>query len=62
MQKGLTSADDSPLVVGRTFSDFTSGIHITPIAVAQTMPPSLDVVVNRGLFATNHVPAVCARP
>jgi hypothetical protein len=58
MTPWTSAAADSPLVVGRTFSDFTSGIHITPIAVAATMPQSLDVVVNRGLFATNHAPTV----
>lgn len=58
MTPWTSTANDSALVVGRTFSDFTSGIHITPIAVAQTMPLSLDVVVNRGLFATNHAPVV----
>ncbi|MBK7861423.1 MAG: carboxypeptidase regulatory-like domain-containing protein [Archangiaceae bacterium] len=58
MTPWTSTAADSVLVVGRTFSDFTSGIHITPVGVAQTMPASLDVVVNRGLFATNHAPTV----
>ncbi|MBL8957401.1 MAG: carboxypeptidase regulatory-like domain-containing protein [Myxococcaceae bacterium] len=52
------SERDSALVVGRTFSDFTAGIHITVTAVQATMPASLDVTVNRGLFPTNRAPIV----
>ncbi len=49
---------DSGLVVGRTFSDFASGVHITPIAKNATAPESIDVVVNRGAFATNRPPTL----
>ncbi len=58
MTPWTTTADDSALVVGRTFSDFTAGIHITPVALQQTTPASLDVTVNRGLFPTNRAPTV----
>lgn len=49
---------DSPLRIGRTFSDFAAGIHITPIAKGGTIPESLDVVVNKGFFATNLPPLI----
>ena len=49
---------DSGLVVGRTFSDFASGVHITPIAKNTTTPESIDVVVNRGAFSTNRPPTL----
>ncbi|OAI43146.1 hypothetical protein AYO41_02820 [Verrucomicrobia bacterium SCGC AG-212-E04] len=47
---------DGGLILGRTFSDVLSGIHITPIAKNATTPESIDVVVNRGLFPTNRPP------
>lgn len=47
---------DSPLVIGRTFSDTASGIHITPVAKGGTSPESLDVVVNLGSFPGNNSP------
>jgi len=50
--------NDSALVIGRTFSDSDSGIHITPIAKGNTIPESLDVVVNLGTFATNLSPTI----
>ena len=49
---------DSPLTIGRTFSDSESGIHITPIAKAGTTPEAMDVVVNLGNFAGNRAPTV----
>ncbi|MBS1153921.1 MAG: hypothetical protein H6Q89_5619, partial [Myxococcaceae bacterium] len=52
------TADDAPLAIGRTFSDSTAGIHITPTGLAATTPPSIDVTVNRGLFAGNRAPTV----
>lgn len=58
MTPWTATPDDAALVVGRTFSDFTAGIHITPVGVQQTTPPSLDVTVNRGLFPTNRAPTV----
>lgn len=47
---------DSALVVGRTFSDFDAGIHITTIGKGGTVPESLDVVVNLGSFPSNQPP------
>jgi hypothetical protein len=49
---------DAPVVIGRTFSDPETGIHITPIAKNSTTPPSADVVVNLGTFPGNHAPVV----
>jgi len=49
---------DSALVIGRTFSDLTAGIHVTPIQRFDTTPPSVDVVVHRGKFPDNHAPTV----
>ncbi len=50
--------NDSAIVIGRTFSDANSGIHITPIGKGGTSPESLDVVVNLGSFPSNHPPVV----
>lgn len=58
MTPWTSTAQDSALVVGRTFSDFTAGIHITPTAVENTTPTALGVTVNRGLFPTNRPPTV----
>jgi PKD domain len=52
-----TSGTDSALVLGRTFSDAASGIHLTPIGKGGTSPESLDVVVQLGAFASNNRPA-----
>jgi len=49
---------DAPVVIGRTFSDFESGIHFTPIGKAGTVPESMDVVVNLGTFPDNQEPTV----
>ena len=49
---------DSPLVIGRTFSDPEAGIHVTPIGKGGTEPESLDVVVNLGAFDANLPPTV----
>jgi PKD repeat protein len=49
---------DSPLRIGRTFSDFAAGIHITPIGKGGTTPESLDIVVNKGTFPTNLPPVL----
>ncbi len=51
--------DDSPISLGRTFSDTESGIHLTTIAVNSATtdePKSVDVVVNLGAFAANQAP------
>lgn len=42
----VAGREDSPLVIGRTYSDPTANVHITPTAIAATTPASLDVVVN----------------
>ena len=49
---------DSPLVIGRTFSDPEAGIHVTPVGKGGTEPESLDVVVNLGTFDANLLPTV----
>ena len=48
--------NDAPLLVGRTFSDTTAGIHITPVVRTAT-PPAMDVVVKLGAFPGNTPPA-----
>jgi hypothetical protein len=53
----LSNKNDSALAIGRTFSDTTNGIHITPIRKGGTVPESLDVVVNLGSFPGNLPPA-----
>jgi Concanavalin A-like lectin/glucanases superfamily/PKD domain/Carboxypeptidase regulatory-like domain len=55
--------NDAAVVVGRTFTDPIAGIHITPIQKYNTTtPPSMDVVVNLGLFPGNHKPVVSLTP
>ena len=52
---------DSPISLGRTFSDTDAGIHITTVAVnaaTATSPKSVDVQVNFGDFLTNHSPTL----
>ncbi|MFM7100192.1 MAG: PKD domain-containing protein, partial [Verrucomicrobiota bacterium] len=49
---------DAPLVVGLTFSDRESGIHLTTFAKNPTTPPSMDVVVNLGTFPGNQAPTL----
>jgi len=48
-------ASDAPLIVGRTFSDTVSGIHITPV-LRTASPLAMEVVVNRGTFPGNAPP------
>jgi len=50
--------NDSALVIGRTFSDKVSGIHITPTGKGGTTPESLDVVINLGGFPGNNPPTL----
>ena len=54
----FTNKYDSPLVIGRTFSDTELGLHITPIGKGGTVPESLDVVVYKGAFPTNLPPTL----
>ncbi|MCE9612044.1 MAG: PKD domain-containing protein [Chthoniobacter sp.] len=48
---------DAAVVIGRTYSDVESGIHITPIGKGGTVPESMDVVVNLGAFPANRPPS-----
>ncbi|MEY4483374.1 MAG: hypothetical protein RL693_826, partial [Verrucomicrobiota bacterium] len=48
--------NDSPLAIGRTFSDREANLHLTPLAKNNTLPESLDVVVNVGPFPDNTAP------
>jgi hypothetical protein len=51
--------DDSPISLGRTFSDTESGIYLTTVGVnaaTATELKSVDVMVNLGEFAGNHAP------
>jgi hypothetical protein len=48
--------NDGPVVVGRTFSDFPAGVHITPVARSGSGDPWIDVVVNLGVFPDNLPP------
>ncbi len=50
--------DDSPISIGRTFSDTESGIHITTLAVSSTTPKYVDFVVNMGAFSGNNSPTL----
>ena len=55
---GNNGKDDSAVVIGRTYSDAPSGIHITPIARGDGSLPEnwIDVVVNLGNFPSNNAP------
>jgi hypothetical protein len=50
--------NDAPIVMGRTFSDRESGIHITPLGKGGTTPESMDVQVHVGDFAGNSAPVI----
>lgn len=52
----IEGIEDSSILLGQTFSDYQAGIHITPVAVNPTTPPSLQIVVNRGPFPSNRAP------
>ncbi len=57
--QATSTVDDAPLVIGRTFSDIPTGVHITPIAKFPGTPQdSIDVVVNIGTFPTNRKPTL----
>jgi regulation of enolase protein 1 (concanavalin A-like superfamily) len=48
---------DAAITVGRTFSDLEAGLHLTTLAVnTETVPHSLDVRVNFGMFPGNQPP------
>jgi hypothetical protein len=52
------NTSNSPLVIGRTFSDLPANVHFTPIGKGGTTPESLDVVVNFGPYPSNQLPTV----
>lgn len=58
----IDSADklDGALVMGRTFSDQSAGIHITPLATGNTGPNQeyMDVAIRLGSFPINSAPAI----
>jgi PKD domain-containing protein len=49
---------DSPILIGRTFSDPCLDLHITPIGKAGTSPEALDVFIHRGPIPNNFPPTV----
>lgn len=55
---GDNNKNNSPLLIGRTFSDPLAGLHVTPVGKGGTTPESLDVVVNLGTFPGNQAPTV----
>jgi len=50
--------DDAAISLGRTFSDFESGIHLTTTDVSTTTPKYADIVVNFGAFPGNRPPTL----
>ncbi len=54
----LDGKNDSPIVMGRTFSDHGAQVHITPVSKAGTVPESVDVVVQVGAFPGNQPPSL----
>jgi hypothetical protein len=52
--------NDAAVVFGRTYSDATNGIHITPLGFAGTTPESIDVQVEIGAFPANQAPAIAS--
>lgn len=56
---GNNSKDDSAIVLGRTFTDPSAGIHITPVDKGGSAPDTwFDVQVNLGFFPTNVPPTL----
>ena len=50
--------DDAGLPIGKTYTDKDANLYITPIAKGTTVPPYIDVVVNRGPFPGNQPPTL----
>lgn len=51
--------NDSPVVIGKTFSDRTASIHITPLRKGGADPYQwIDVAVNLGDFPSNQPPTI----
>ncbi len=57
-----TTMHDAPLALGKTYSDYEAGLHVTPIRKGGTTPESLDVVVNIGPFPGNSAPTLAVSP
>ena len=51
-------SDDNTLLIGRTFSDPSINLHITPLGKGHTYPESIDVQVQIGSFPSNVLPTV----
>jgi hypothetical protein len=49
---------NSPLVIGRTFSDWPANLHFTPVGKSSGAPEWLDVVVNFGPYPSNRAPTL----
>jgi PKD repeat protein len=50
--------NDAPITLGRTYSDPSSDVHITPITVGGSTPTEyIDVVINFGPFPENTAPS-----
>ncbi|MBU6401712.1 MAG: PKD domain-containing protein, partial [Verrucomicrobia bacterium] len=50
---------DAALVIGRTFTDSTAGVHLTPVAKGGAAPDQwIDVVANLGSFPDNLPPTL----
>jgi hypothetical protein len=53
------SKEDAALVVGRTLSDSQAGVHITPLAVGESVVDRwIDVQVHLGSFSNNAAPGL----
>ena len=57
-----SATQDSPVLIGHTFSDRCVDLHITPIGKGGTTPETLDVVINRGPFPENVPPTITVTP
>lgn len=56
---GSSGREDSPLTIGRTFTDAEAGVHITPLSIGQGLSNRwIDVQVNLGSFAGNVGPTL----
>lgn len=49
---------DGGIQIGRTFSDMEANLHFTVVSKNATVPPSLDVALQRGPFPGNLPPTV----
>ena len=56
---GSDDERDGPISLGRTYSDTTADVHITPVAIGGASPDEwIDVTVNIGPFPGNAAPTV----